>query len=78
MGQIPGRFGQCFLDGRGIALIRRLQRHRDHRTALHIHRVLGLMCQMRGSVLHLRDPRIQHSIPTSQHSLDLIVVTLRQ
>ena len=42
--------GQGFPDGRGVALAGRLQRHPDHRSAFHFHRVLGLVCQMRGPV----------------------------
>ena len=40
MGQILGYFIQCFYDGGGVALVGRLQRHRDHRARCHIHRVL--------------------------------------
>jgi len=59
VGQIPGRLGQRFPNRCGVTLVGRLQRHRDHSAALHVHGVLGLMRQMRGSVLHLRHPRIR-------------------
>ena len=52
------RVRQGFLHRRGVALIGRLQGHRDHRPGLHIYSVLGFMCQVRAAILHLGDPRI--------------------
>jgi len=59
VGQIPGRLGQRFPNRCGVTLVGRRQRHRDPSAALHVHGVLGLVRPMRGSVLHLRHPRIR-------------------
>src|SRR6266849_4594647 len=53
----PG-LAQRFIERGRFALIGALQRDRHHRTRVQIHRVLGLVRQMRASVLHLRNPRV--------------------
>src|SRR5207248_1636180 len=42
-----------------IACIRALHRESDHRSGLHIHRMLGFVCQVRAPVFHLGDPSIR-------------------
>ncbi len=53
--QLLGRLDQRFFNRRGIAFVGRLQRDRHHRARLQIHRVLGLVRQVRTAVFHLRD-----------------------
>ncbi len=51
-------FGQRFVHCGGVALIRPLQRHRDHHPTFHVHRMLSFVGHMRAAVFHLRDTRI--------------------
>jgi hypothetical protein len=53
------RFFQRLPHRRRVALIGRLQRHRHNRPARQVHRVLGLVRQVRPAVLHLRDARVR-------------------
>jgi hypothetical protein len=53
------RLRQRLLDRRRIAQIGFLQRHRHHCPGVHVHRVLGLMGQVRAPVLHLGDARVR-------------------
>src|SRR6516164_236143 len=52
------RLAQRGIQGRGVAPIRALQRHRYYRSRIQIDGVLGLVCQVGTSILHLRNPRI--------------------
>ena len=75
----PG-FRQSRRHARGVPTIGGLHRQRHHRACLQIHRVLGLVGQMRPAVLHLRDPRFPvvriHPVPVRQRLLALAVKAL--
>ena len=50
---------QRFINRVRVARCRRLDRHRNNSAGVQIHRMLGLVGQMRAAILHLRDLRIR-------------------
>src|SRR5262249_11462128 len=72
---------QRFMNGGGVSLIRRLQRHCDYRATLHVYSMLRLMGHVRAAILHLRDAgiRIGCTLPLLVRSLLLpLAIEARQ